>query len=44
MTINEISATKANEYRILSHKYAEVGEYFLAEYYETLAKETEEGR
>lgn len=40
-TINEITATKAKEYRILSKKYAEVGEYFLAEYYEVLAKEEE---
>ncbi len=42
MTVNEHNEIKRNEYRILSRKYAEVGEYFLAEYYETLAKETEE--
>lgn len=41
MTISEYTAVKRNEFIILSKKYLEAGEYFLAEYYETLAKEEE---
>lgn len=39
MTINEYTTAKRNEFIILSKKYLEAGEYFLAEYYETLARE-----
>lgn len=39
MTINEYTAAKRNEFIILSKRYFEAGEFFLAEYYEGLAKE-----
>lgn len=39
MTINEYTAAKRNEFIILSKKYLEAGEFFLAEYYEDLARE-----
>lgn len=39
MTINEYTATKRNEFIILSKRYLEAGEFFLAEYYEDLARE-----
>lgn len=42
MTINEYTAAKRNEFIILSKKYLEAGEYFLAEYYEDLAREVGE--
>lgn len=42
MTINEYTAAKRNEFIILSKRYLEAGEYFLAEYYETLAREMTE--
>lgn len=39
MTINEYTAAKRNEFIILSKRYLEAGEYFIAEYYEGLARE-----
>ena len=39
MTLKEYTAAKKNEFIILSKKYLEAGEYFLAEYYEGLARE-----
>lgn len=40
MTTNEMLKVKANEYAILKRKALEVEDYFLAEYYDTLIKET----
>lgn len=40
MTTNEILKVKANEYAILKRRALEVEDYFLAEYYDTLIKET----
>ena len=40
MTTNEMLKIKANEYAILKRRALEVEEYFLAEYYDTLIKET----
>lgn len=39
MTLKEYNETRKNEFIILSKRYLEAGEYFLAEYYETLARE-----
>lgn len=39
MSLKEYSESKRNEFIILSKKYLEAGEFFLAEYYEGLAKE-----
>lgn len=39
MTLKEYSEIKRNEFIILSKRYLEAGEFFLAEYYETLARE-----
>lgn len=39
MSLKEHDEIKRNEFIILSKKYLEAGEYFLAEYYETLARE-----
>lgn len=39
MSLKEHNEIKRNEFIILSKKYLEAGEYFLAEYYETLARE-----
>ena len=40
MTTNEMLIAKANEYRILKKAALKVEDYFLAEYYDTLIKET----
>lgn len=40
MTTNETLKVKANEYAILKRRALEVEDYFLAEYYDTLIKET----
>lgn len=40
MTTNEMLQTKINEYCILKRRALEVEDYFLAEYYDTLIKET----
>ena len=40
MTTNEMLKVKANEYAILKRRALEVEDYFLAEYYDTLFKET----
>ena len=40
MTTNEMLKIKANEYAILKRRALEVEDYFLAEYYDTLIKET----
>lgn len=40
MTTNEMLKVKANEYTILKRRALEVEDYFLAEYYDTLIKET----
>lgn len=40
MTTNEMLKAKANEYAILKRRALEVEDYFLAEYYNTLIKET----
>lgn len=39
MSLKEHNEIKRNEFIILSKRYLEAGEYFLAEYYETLARE-----
>lgn len=39
MTNNEIKNATIHEYRILIRAYVKAGEYFLAEYYETLLNE-----
>ena len=40
MTQKEFAIAKANEYRILKKAALKVEDYFLAEYYDTLIKET----
>ena len=40
MSTNEMLKVKANEYAILKRRALEVEDYFLAEYYDTLIKET----
>lgn len=40
MTTNEMLQTKVNEYTILKKRALEVEDYFLAEYYDTLIKDT----
>lgn len=40
MTTNEMLEAKEKEYRILKKRALEVEDYFLAEYYDTLIKET----
>lgn len=40
MTTNEMLKVKANEYAILKRRALEVEDYFLAEYQDTLIKET----
>ena len=40
MTTNEFAIAKANEYAILKKAALAVEDYFLAEYYDTLIKET----
>ena len=40
MTTNEMLKVKANEYAILKRRALAVEDYFLAEYYDTLIKET----
>jgi len=39
MSLKEYSEIKRNEFIILSKRYLEAGEFFLAEYYEDLARE-----
>lgn len=40
MTTNEFALHKVTEYTILKKRALEVEDYFLAEYYDTLIKET----
>lgn len=40
MTTNEMLKAEVNEYTILKRRALEVEDYFLAEYYDTLIKET----
>ena len=40
MTTNEMLKVKANDYAIIKRRALEVEDYFLAEYYDTLIKET----
>ena len=40
MTTNEMLQAKVNEYAILKRRALAVEDYFLAEYYDTLIKET----
>ena len=40
MTTNEMLNAKVNEYTILKRRALEVEDYFLAEYYDALIKET----